>query len=317
MIIIKYIGFIFLLVFIFITMPVTTISVDNMALLELIPFDEPIGTALNKDDAANIAIILSLGRVNCRHCASFAEMADSLIEDFGLKDRVAFLYFDLDSHIERVEQYVNERQYRHISVYRSNWSFAWEMREKYGLQDGRFIPWVFYFDSMGNLVRTSWGAQSKDDIAEFLYAVTGVDILLTATPTASRVLVNGKEVSFDAYNINYNNYFKLRDIAYILNGTEKQFEIEYDSMTRAITLTSGKAYTAVGGEMAGKRPGDKTPAPSVSEIYLDGEKLHLTVYTIDGNNYFKLRDLGAALNFGVDWDGANNTILIDTSKGYT
>lgn len=35
----------------------------------------------------------------------------------------------------------------------------------------------------------------------------------TAKPTASKVLVNGKEVAFDAYNINDNNYFKLRDIA--------------------------------------------------------------------------------------------------------
>ena len=45
---------------------------------------------------------------------------------------------------------------------------------------------------------------------------------LTATPTNSTVLVNGKSIAFDAYSINDNNYLKLRDLAYILNGTEKQ-----------------------------------------------------------------------------------------------
>ena len=49
--------------------------------------------------------------------------------------------------------------------------------------------------------------------------------ILTAKPTASTVLVNGENVAFDAYNINDNNYFKLRDLAYILSGTEKQFEV--------------------------------------------------------------------------------------------
>ena len=36
-----------------------------------------------------------------------------------------------------------------------------------------------------------------------------------------------------------------------------------------------------------------------------------------GNNYFKLRDIGRALDFSVEWDGANNAIIIDTTKGHT
>jgi hypothetical protein len=54
-----------------------------------------------------------------------------------------------------------------------------------------------------------------------------------------------------------------------------------------------------------------------STIILDGRKVPFTAYNIGGNNYFKLRDIGAAFDFGVDWDGAQNTIVIDTSKGYT
>jgi len=33
-------------------------------------------------------------------------------------------------------------------------------------------------------------------------------------------------------------------------------------------------------------------------------------------NYFKLRDLGQALDFGVEWDGKNDVIIINTGIGY-
>lgn len=153
----------------------------------------------------------------------------------------------------------------------------------------------------------------KDDTAKIL-AMTSSDPV--ATPTASTVLVDGKGVVFDAYNINDNNYFKLRDLAYILNGTEKQFEVGWDGANNAITLTSDKAYTAVGGEMTGKGLIDKTPMPTNSKVFLDGKEIILTAYNIDGNNYFKLRDIGQSFDFSVEWDGVNNTIVIETSRGY-
>jgi hypothetical protein len=113
---------------------------------------------------------------------------------------------------------------------------------------------------------------------------------ITAKPTASTVLVN---------------------------GTAKQFEVGYVASTKAITLTRGAAYTEAGGEMEGKGAGNKTPTTTTSKITLDGADVSFTAYNIDGNNYFKLRDIGAAFNFGVNWDGAKNTIAIDTSKEYT
>lgn len=139
----------------------------------------------------------------------------------------------------------------------------------------------------------------------------------TATPTASTVLVNGEETAFDAYNIADNNYFKLRDLACVLSGSAKQFEVTWDEAANAIVLTSGKAYTVVGGEMTSKGAGSQTATPTTSKIMLDGTEISLTAYQIGGNNYFKLRDIGAAFDFGVDWDGAAETIRIDTSKGYT
>jgi hypothetical protein len=109
----------------------------------------------------------------------------------------------------------------------------------------------------------------------------------------------------------------LRDLAFVLNGSAKQFAVGWDGAANAIALESGKAYTAVGGELEGKGAGNKTPTATTSKITLDGKEVKFTAYNIDGNNYFKLRDIGEAFDFDVTWDGAKNTIVIDTSKGYT
>ena len=139
----------------------------------------------------------------------------------------------------------------------------------------------------------------------------------TAKPTASKVLVNGKEVAFDAYNINDNNYFKLRDIALQLSGTEKQFEVEWDETNDAILLTSGMPYTAVGSEMAAAGTESRKAELTQSAVILDGAEASFTAYNILDNNYFKLRDLGQAFDFDVSWDEASQTITIDTSASYT
>lgn len=137
---------------------------------------------------------------------------------------------------------------------------------------------------------------------------------VTAAPTASKVLVNGKETAFDAYTINGNNYFKIRDIASVLNGTGKQFDVIWDKNLNAVSMTSNHSYTAVGGEMAKGDSASKTATVNTAKVYMDGKEISLTAYTINGNNYVKLRDLGQLINFGVRWE---NAVVIDTNTGYT
>jgi len=140
---------------------------------------------------------------------------------------------------------------------------------------------------------------------------------VVAVASSQKVLVNGDEVAFEAYNIEGYNYFKLRDLAYTLNGTKKQFEVGWDAENNAISLTSGEPYTVVGGEMTGKGDGDKTPVPTTAKIFLDGEEVQFEAYNIDGNNYFKLRDVMRAFDVFVGYDETAKTITIDTSGGYT
>ncbi|TCZ78265.1 hypothetical protein E0485_09095 [Paenibacillus albiflavus] len=141
---------------------------------------------------------------------------------------------------------------------------------------------------------------------------------VSAKPTASKVMVNGKEVAFEAYEIDGSNYFKLRDLATVVNGTDKQFSVEWDGVKSAISLTGGEAYKADGSELAvSANPTVKDATPATAKLYVNGQEVQFTAYEINNSNYFKLRDIAKAINFAVTWDAKASTVGIDTSAGYT
>ena len=172
---------------------------------------------------------------------------------------------------------------------------------------------------------TGKGALKVKRVRLFLLAAAALLLLFAGTgaasnkaaATSSNVLVDGRPVRFEAYTIGENNYFKLRDLAMALSGSAKQFDVSWDGAQNAVRLVSGKAYTPVGGEMSAGGMAEREAFPSGAAVFLDGNKLSLSAYTIGGNNYFKLRDVGAALDFGVGWNGAENTVTIDSSVGYS
>ncbi len=122
--------------------------------------------------------------------------------------------------------------------------------------------------------------------------------------------VDGVAQAFEIYNIDGSNYFKLRDVAYVLNGTGSQFSVAYDSGTHAISCSTGEAYSPVGGEVQPGSDQSETAVPSSHSLYVDGKEVSLSAFNIGGNNFFKLRDLGELLNFTVDYDNATRTMLI-------
>ena len=56
---------------------------------------------------------------------------------------------------------------------------------------------------------------------------------------------------------------------------------------------------------------------STNHILVDGQETHMTAYTINGNNYVKLRDVGKAVGFEVYWDSANGCVQVESGKPYT
>ncbi len=56
--------------------------------------------------------------------------------------------------------------------------------------------------------------------------------------------------------------------------------------------------------------------PSTQAIYVDGERVNMTAYSIGGNNYVKLRDVGKAVDFNVSYDAATQSVQIDSDAPY-
>lgn len=129
--------------------------------------------------------------------------------------------------------------------------------------------------------------------------------------------VDGIDADCDKYNIDGSNYFKLRDLAQLLSKTDSRFSISFDEQSNAVAVVSGKEYIPVGGELARGQDQSKTAVVSKQSVLIDGKAVDgLSIYNIGGNNYFKLRDLGNALGFTVDYDADSNTAIV-LSKGST
>ncbi len=90
---------------------------------------------------------------------------------------------------------------------------------------------------------------------------------VTAGGYANRVphrvnsFANNVPKAFEAYNIQGNNYFKLRDLAHVLNGTTKQFNVGYDNTTKAITIVTGQPYIPAESEIKRRKPSTLTRTP--------------------------------------------------------
>ena len=59
-----------------------------------------------------------------------------------------------------------------------------------------------------------------------------------------------------------------------------------------------------------------TATLSSQPIYVDGQQVSMTAYSIGGNNYVRLRDIGRAVDFGVTYDAATNSVYIDSAQPY-
>ena len=131
--------------------------------------------------------------------------------------------------------------------------------------------------------------------------------------SAQTITCDGNEISAEIYNIDGFNYFKLRDIAALLNGTPSRFSVSYDPESRVVTVTSGQVYEEVGGELEKAPDRSESCVLTNQNIIVNGAPVTAIVYNIGGNNFFKLRDLAELLGFGVDYEENSRTAVIDST----
>ena len=137
-----------------------------------------------------------------------------------------------------------------------------------------------------------------------------------AEPSAANLIINGEVMPLPAYLIDDYHYFKLRDVAYLLNGTEKQFGVSYDAVTSTGILISGLPYESEGGEL-NDIENSRPYARSNTIIIINGYLCDFEIYIIDDNNYFRLRDLAELFDFSAVWIDETRTVVIETVYGWT
>jgi len=140
-----------------------------------------------------------------------------------------------------------------------------------------------------------------------------------AYPSAQTVTVDGKAMEFQMYALHeeagITNYIRLRDLGAALNGTGAQFAVDYQGM---VNITTGEGYTPDGTEGSVPFTGERAYQKLTGQTNVDGALLDLEgiVLTDDAGGrytYYKLRDLGEALGFGVDWTPGTG-ITVTTGK---
>jgi len=147
-----------------------------------------------------------------------------------------------------------------------------------------------------------------------LAAVGTLDV--AATPVQYILSIDGKSVALWAYKIDGSVYFKLRDLAMSLNGTKKQFEISWDGNQNAVLLTTGMAYTPVGGELSepSELSSDKGTVAHLPTtlFYIDKRQIPIRAYTINNTHFIMLSDLAANLLLASTCDEEECTVEINT-----
>ncbi len=124
------------------------------------------------------------------------------------------------------------------------------------------------------------------------------------------ILLDGKKLQLEAYNIDEYNYVMLRDLAKVLNATDKKFYPDFDGNTKSIVIQTNKNYDNK--DVFKNQAQEIKLSDNEFPVYIDGQMVIMESYSINGYTYFKLRDLGTALNFVVDYDAQNHIVIIKT-----
>ncbi len=136
----------------------------------------------------------------------------------------------------------------------------------------------------------------------------------TARPELLSVCINDKDVELNAYNIENSNYLNIYEFAATLKDSDRKFDIECLNDRNAINIVTEKECTSMVAEDKSLMDKSlKSAYLSKPDIYLDGNKVDITVYNINNDNYFKLRDIAEHMNFNISWESTKDSIIIDTN----
>ena len=144
-----------------------------------------------------------------------------------------------------------------------------------------------------------------------IYAATN----LKAVPMERVIYLDGSKVECTGYTIEGNNYFKLRDLATVLNGTGSTFNVGFNNETGMIEIITGEVYTGKQ-ELAPITQVVETAYETNNPILVDGVKKQLKTYTINNSTYFKLRDLADIVGCEIEINYSTGAIELTSQSTY-
>ena len=136
---------------------------------------------------------------------------------------------------------------------------------------------------------------------------------LTMLPAAEEPAAALATASAESYVVDGTRYFKLRDVAALLNGSAAQFNVGYDVPNSTVTIISGQAYAPVGGELAAAADRSAGMIPSPHAITVNGADAGLDAYVIDGVNFLSIDALAQILGFTASFDDATGTLSVEAA----
>lgn len=154
---------------------------------------------------------------------------------------------------------------------------------------------------------------------KFLPVLSTALILLSSVNAKTKVsgqnlIFDDKETSVKGYIIKNNNYFKLRDLASLLANTDAGFSVNYIENKNIIEISREGNYTKTKDDLQELKDSNSDPKPSSQKILVDGEEISFNSYSVDGYNYFSLRELGRVIGFYVSFDNESNTVIVKSDK---
>lgn len=154
------------------------------------------------------------------------------------------------------------------------------------------------------------------------FAETGINIVneVQAIKGISTVYINNTPVQFEIYKLGGSEYYKLRDLAKALNGTENQFDVGYIQAKDTVTITTNKPYKEVGGEL---KPTNSAEIVNIDNskwdnlyrnLYVDGMSKS-SINFINGSAYIDIPNLSELIGFRTnEWHDKEEYKFIRTRQ---
>jgi len=193
-----------------------------------------------------------------------------------------------------------------------------EINENYNVKGSFFFSLRDLLDNRKGCADAVQVYYAEVDVPEVVVPEPEIPVTVqkkVAYAARAKVTVNGTPVEFQTYTIDDYTYFKLRDIADAINGTQKQFMTFWDESTQSIQLVRRAPYTSTGSSAVGKY-GDTIASTSTAKLYCDGVRKYVSAYTINDYTYYKLRDIAQLIDMGVTWNESTMTIGMETGQSY-